>query len=100
MIQVNIERATPQDIAHVVGHLREPDRAEAIALTGLSPERAAQAVIDMTEIVMTGVADGEPICIFGVSSGAILGVGRPWILATDSIERYRFAFLRRNREWV
>ena len=47
------------------------------------------------------MAEGKPVCIFGLSPACIvLGQGSPWLLGTDEVERYAFAFLRRNKAMV
>jgi hypothetical protein len=49
----------------------------------------------------TGTVDGQVACIFGVVPiNYLAGQGAPWLLGTPLIDRYRGAFIRRNRTYI
>lgn len=48
-----------------------------------------------------GLADGEPVVVFGVAPYSMMGgIGSPWLLGTDAIEKHAVKFLRDCRFYV
>lgn len=87
------------DVLSVALRLRDADRAELRAASGLTPIEALELSYSLTENPHVGVDDDDkPICIGGVvphgERGAI------WLLATPDVERLRIPFLRASRGWV
>jgi hypothetical protein len=101
MIRVDVVPASPADIAHVTTHMRALDRFEAEAATALDPARALAFTASVSDEVWAGRVDGVAVCLFGVAQADPFSLTwRPWLIATDGIDRYPVAFLRRNRAIV
>lgn len=101
MTRVEIRKPFIEDIATVVTYIRDCDREECAAMAGASPADAVRRSIDLSHEAWAGLADGVPVCLFGLGIGVpMAGIARPWLLATDRISDHRIAFLRRNKEMV
>jgi Protein of unknown function (DUF2833) len=94
----SIVKAAYHHAAMVAASVRADDRAE-LAAVGQSPLMAAVTSLHSSTKAWTGIVDGEPICIFGVSEWAD-GSGRPWMIATDKLEPNQRIFLRKCKECV
>ena len=95
----------PATLAHALElgkNMRETDRQEVWAAANYTPKEAALLSLEASGyLAMTGLADGQVVCMFGVGSAAIISTtGIPWLLTTDGVERHARAFLRRNRAVV
>lgn len=92
----NLRLATADDAVPFAEKLREADKAEIKAASGLSSVDALRdgiAISDVTYVAET--ENGDPICIFGVSKHPLNeGCGIPWMVGTDLIQTYFFVFLR------
>jgi len=81
--------------------MRQPDRAEVAAAAGMGPFRALSDSLQRSAAAWTGMVNDEPVCMFGVTPVDILGgVGSPWLLGTNEVERYAITFLRLNKGYV
>lgn len=81
--------------------MRLADRLEAEAALGLSPLDGLKRSLASSVEAWAGMADGELVCIFGLSYLNVLaGEGCPWLLGSDLVERHSRAFLRRNKVMV
>lgn len=95
-----VRRAVESDIAVILSDLRSSDAAEMAAL-GTTAEDAMRMGLSMSDWSMTGMLDGDPVCMFGVApQNYLLGFGTPWMLATTRIESAQVAFLRACRPVV
>lgn len=93
-----IRRPRDGDIEAMLPHIREADRQEVWAAGKLTPEIALRRGLAASDRAFTGVIDGEIVAMFGVTPGSILGgVGVPWMLGTEAIERHAVAFIRQSR---
>lgn len=99
--KVEIVPATATHIAQLVGKVREADQREFYAL-GRTPRQAMEYGLKFSDQALTGMVDGEPVCIFGVvPMGFMLsGDGRPWMVGSTDLDRYALLFLRRCRKQV
>lgn len=75
-----IRRARPEDIAEVLGTLRQADYDEVVASTGYSPERLALAVPFNTRV---GLLKDVPVALFGCSLDA--EGAHPWLLCSKGL---------------
>lgn len=101
MAKFTIERATIEHIEHVACYVREADVEELSAAAGITPLEAMLIGRKWSVECWCGMADGEPICIFGVSSASPLSrSGHPWMVGTEHLDRLAFGFLRRSRNVV
>ena len=88
--------AHAQDLAD---RMRGPDRREVWAASHQTPEGVICLSMVKSDISMTGLADGQVVCMFGIGSVSVLSLtGVPWMLATDDLEKHARAFLRRNKK--
>jgi hypothetical protein len=97
---VEVVRADPDHIASIAERMRAADVAEVWAASGKSPSEALAFSLDRSDAAWTGIVDGQPEVMFGVGALSILsGVGAPWLLGTDEVERNRRRFLRGSIFW-
>jgi len=90
------------DVLSMALRLREEDRAELRAASGLSPLDALEHSFAATVNPYVGVDEGDrPVCMGGVVPfpGCSLR-GVVWAVATTDVERHRVSFLRRSIPWV
>lgn len=75
--------------------MRQADRDEVLAASGRSPADALIFSLRKSSHAWTAMIDGVPEVMFGVGDLNVLaGVGAPWLLGTDAVERHYVAFLR------
>ncbi|MHB0785575.1 phage protein Gp13 family protein [Bradyrhizobium sp. 5.13L] len=80
--------------------MRKADRDEIAAASGKSPAEALAFSLRKSSQAWTAIIDGRPEVMFGVADLNILaGVGAPWLLGTDAIDRHFRQFLRRSVSW-
>lgn len=93
----------PATVAHaeaLAPHMRFHDRIECRAFGYLPLPGLLVSLTTSTE-AWTGLADGEPVCMFGVTQQALTDPeAEPWLLSSKEIERHAGAFLRRNRKII
>ena len=90
------------DLAAVAANARPADVAEMAAL-GLSFDDALATSVARSDWTAVGIVDDEPVCVFGVAPGSLLGgIGVPWMLGTRALDRrdVQVPFLRTSRRVV
>lgn len=101
MTEILITPATDADLVRLAPRLREADRVEVEAAGGRSPLDALRRSLALSVEAWSATAGGEPMCCWGVGSLDLLaGVGSPWLLGSDLVERHPLAFLRRTRPTI
>lgn len=99
--EIEVVPAEQWHIDVVAKNMREADCLELWAASFSKPKKSLEAAFRLSKKCWTGLVDGEPACMFGVSRGTILShVGAPWLLGTDLIEKNQLAFLRRNKLYM
>ena len=93
--RAEIIRAAPEHIVAIAPRVREADARELASLL-LSPERALRTSLRTALAAWTGIVDGVPVCMFGVSPGEMTE-GRPWMIGTADLDAVAVIFLRRCR---
>lgn len=87
------------DPAAIAPFLREADKNEIKAMSGLDPELAVHwSVKASDETLFMCRPDGHPILIGGV--GKTDGYGVPWMLGTPSLKKYSKSLTKYARLWV
>jgi hypothetical protein len=82
-------------------HMAKADVMEVDAAVGMGPYRALEDSLNRSALAWTGMVDGRPVCMFGVSPIDILcGIGSPWLLGTEEIPRHATTFMRLNRQYI
>lgn len=101
MTQIDIVPANTEDVLYVGEHMRQADREEGRAATGIPAQSALHLTVLGSKMTLAGLADGIPVCVFGLGHASIISeIARPWLVGTDEIEHYQFAFLRHNKAIV
>lgn len=93
--------ATPEHAEAIAVRARPADVAELWAQARTTPLQAMVYGIERGVFALTGIADGAPVCMFGVTvASALGGIGCPWLVGTEGIERHQRLFLRASRPVV
>ena len=96
-----IIEATPEHIEYIIKNLRRSDILEAIAVTGGSYDVAVRISVLLSDVCLSGLCEGIPVCLFGVVPASMVErSGRIWLVGTDNIDKYKLTFLRENRRLV
>jgi hypothetical protein len=94
----------PETLAHCIAVaecMRAADRAEVWALGRHSPVQAVVRSIAVSAEAWVFTADGVPLAVFGVAPvTGHPGVGSPWLLGADGVQRHVRPFLALGREYV
>jgi hypothetical protein len=99
--KVVIRAPQEADIDTLVANLRAADRAEMIAAWGSEVRRGVALSLRTSSHAWAGEIDGELAGLFGVAPGSWLGgVGIPWLLTTDAVEKAPRAFIKANRRYL
>lgn len=98
MTEYAIRDATVDDLEFFAANMRQADKDEAVAQTGMHPSMALGMAFGISDYCKVGTADGVPVCIFGVSDvgGLCESIGSPWLNGTDELPKHARAFARRN----
>jgi hypothetical protein len=92
---IQIVPARAAHLRSIARRMRQADREEVSAASGRSPAGALVYSLRKSAVAWTVLIDGRPECLFGVGDVNILaGVGCPWLLGTDAVEKNYRAFLR------
>lgn len=98
---VQIVPATLEHAQALVPHVRQADIDEFYALNLSTPEEVLVSGINLSTKSWTAIFNGEVAAIFGVSPASIIGgVGIPWLVGSDILEKHQKAFLRRCKPFV
>lgn len=96
----DVRDTTPEDIKYLADNLREADLQEIQAASGLPPYEALMKSHETSPYCKVGVADDEPVLIFGVAPTGVPLLGGVWMLGTPAIEKHTTTFLRRSKRYV
>lgn len=104
-----IVEIVPATLAHaevIAANARQADIDEMWAAARHSPLDAMRGGLRLTRRARTGLIDGEPVCMFGVTPMSLIrGWGAPWMVASARMDELRAQkeLLRRARgvfaEW-
>lgn len=79
----------------VAAHARAADRAEFEASSGRSAVDVVEQALANADRAWVGYAGDEPVCVFGVTPWSwVAGVGIPWMVGTDRLDRAARPLLR------
>ena len=91
---------TLDDIKYLAPRLRQVDKQEILAGTGLIPYEALLIGFNKSAIVFTIFnPKNKPVGIFGVVDCGN-GIGGIWLLATNDLPKIKLAFLKECREVI
>lgn len=98
MAEVTIRAATVEDIDPLLADIREADLEEMRAVIDADPYEVVFSHIRFDPLARAGLADGELVTVFGPGRVGLMGrMGTPWLIATNHLNEYPFAFLRHCR---
>ena len=98
---LTIVPADSRHIATIAGNMREADRAEVWASSGLNPLEALTVSLQWSKLAWTALDGDTPFIMWGVTPFLnVPNTGSPWLLGTSLIERYPTFFLRNSRPYV
>jgi hypothetical protein len=101
MVKIEVVPATAAHIEALIPNVRQADLDEFAAINGWGARRVLETGLRTSTFTVAGLADGRVVTVFGVAPASMLGgAGIPWLVATDELEKYQFAFLRRCRNGV
>ena len=86
----------------IAGHPREADVLE-LAAVGSTPMQAMTGGMRSSFEPLTGIVDGVPVCMFGVTTYSVLGgIGVPWLVGSAEMDRLTVhkALLRESRKAI
>ncbi len=100
VVDIEIVPARAAHILTIARRMRQADRDEVFAASGYTPAEALIYSLRRSSIAYTALIDGKPEVMFGAADLNILaGIGVPWLLGTDAIDKHYVAFLRRSVWW-
>ena len=101
MVHYEVIDTTQDHIEELAETMAEADIDEVWASSHRTPLEALLLSQTVTDDIQTGLADGEVVCIFGVSPLSILsGSGSPWMLSSDLLPKHSRVFARGNKIWM
>lgn len=97
----HVRPASPSDALWLAPRLREADKAEVRAASGLDPAVALDFAVRSSRPSLAMMGDqGGCIGLFGAAPTVDPLAGIVWMLATDDLERHSRQFLRESRPWI
>jgi len=101
VVDAFIRDATVEDAIEVALNLRTADKDEIWASGKHLPMPCLLQAHRLSTGCKSLIIEGEVACIFGVVPLSMIGgIGSPWMLGTDLIEKYPLTFLRKCRNSV
>lgn len=96
-----VVEARPEHADALARTMRAEDRAEVWATAHVDPRKGLEMSLSSSLYAWTWLVDGQPACMFGVSSESILsGIGKPWLLTGDLLDRQWPVFARHCRPFI
>lgn len=96
-MNVDMIPATIEHAIHIARHARREDVLELWAAGRTDPLSAMRkGMFNSTGRALTGMIAGEPVCMWGIAEGSLLGnVGVPWMIGSARLDAHAMTFLRR-----
>lgn len=86
---------------HVADHLREQDRNEVAASSGLNPRGSvALSILMSSRAFAVCDREGVPVCLFGAAPHPLPGVGVAWLLGTDGLLTEALPIARASKPYL
>lgn len=79
--------------------MREDDRLEMEA-AGLGPKKALWRSLQRSLIAKTAFVDGEIAAMWGCGGSISTGIGNPWLMTTEVVERFPVMLIKNVRREV
>jgi hypothetical protein len=93
--------AKAEHIIEIACNIREHDRREINAATNIGIMQAIYRSYRLSTSCYTGMVDDKPAIIFGVAPISVLsGVGAPWLIGTDGVDKVKRQFILECRTYL
>lgn len=89
--------ARPEHVPLVASRMRIMDREEVRASGGFDPESALVSALAHSEFARVAYIRGEVAAMFGVARVPCMHAAIPWLLTTDTVDRYPLTFYRASK---
>ena len=99
MAQCEFRAVTNGDVELVLAHIRKENLDELQMDDKLDIQGVMHWCLLNSVTALTGIIDGEPVCIFGVVAASATE-GQPWMFGTSLIDKHAVAFLKASRAVV
>lgn len=97
---IRIVPASSEHVAVIAAAMQREHREECEG-AGLTAIDALQASFDGAAVAETALLDGEPIAMWGVNPGSLIGGNaRVWMLGTDGLHRSSLTMCRHARRFI
>lgn len=97
---VEIRPLREGDIEALLANMRQPDRDE-VEAAGQDVENGVISSVQMSAMCWAAEINGRLACLFGVAPISLLGgVGAPWLLGTDVLDRHPRALIRNTGPYL
>jgi hypothetical protein len=101
MGRVTYTLATLAHADHVAEHMRVADRDEVWAVGKLGPHVSTRVSVRASSAPVAALWDGVPVAVFGVVPvNTIDGVGAPWLLGTDLLDKLAREWMTDAPQWI
>lgn len=94
---VSFTEVTEEDIAQVSRDIRRADVLEFYASSCSNADDVARKGLKHSKWAYAAKVDGLTVCIFGLGDGGITGIGVPWLIGTNALDRYPLLLLKASR---
>lgn len=92
---VKLVRPNDELLAEIARNMREADRIEVKASSGLSPYESLKYSCGKSNFTVVVLVDDTPIAVFGLSViNALTGLGTPWLLSSTEALKHRREFFK------
>lgn len=96
-----IRDVTQEDIQKLSVTMRECDKQEVHASSGLGVLEALQKSVEWSPGAQAGLVDGDLVAIFGTAPACDVGdIGVPWLLGAKNVSQHAMPFLRLSRKYI
>lgn len=102
MTKYEVVPATDEHAVALAAVMRKADIDEVWAACRFKPLEALRMSMLVSRDPSTGLADGRPVCMFGVGEfGTIIAPRtQPWLLGAEELPKHARTFLRMNRSYI
>ena len=102
MTEYRVVPATEEYIDELAYTMRQDDVNELWAAYHMKPSEALHTMLKASrDTILTGLADGRVVCMFGTCRVCAMGVtGYPWLLGAEELPKHAKAFLRLNKDYI
>lgn len=101
MAEITIRDARAEDADTLLREMRACDRRECEAMAGEMSEFVLRYTLGASLAAWAAEQDGRLVAVFGVTPISLVnGIGAPWMLGTDRLDRLPRAVMSRARGYI